>query len=105
IQELAGLASVRVAFEAAGGLGATSTDFNGYAGEILGFMAADADNVRSEKASQKTIMDGFDERLSSVSGVNLDEELANTILYQNAYSASARIITVTNELFDTLINA
>jgi flagellar hook-associated protein 1 FlgK len=46
----------------------------------------------------------YDERLSSVSGVNLDEELANTVLFQNAYSASARIITVVSTLFDTLLN-
>ena len=41
--------------------------------------------------------------VASLSGVNLDEELANTVLYQNAYSASARIITVVSTLFDVLL--
>ncbi|MCG5511039.1 flagellar hook-associated protein FlgK [Ectothiorhodospira lacustris] len=39
----------------------------------------------------------------SVSGVNLDEEAANLLRYQQAYQASAQIIAISNTLFDTLI--
>ena len=41
----------------------------------------------------------------AISGVNLDEEAANLIRYQQAYAASAQIISVANSLFDTLLNA
>ncbi len=41
----------------------------------------------------------------SVSGVNLDEEAANMLRYQQAYAAAAQIISVANEMFDTLLNA
>jgi flagellar hook-associated protein 1 len=41
----------------------------------------------------------------SISGVNLDEEAANMMRFQQAYAASAQIISVANSLFDTLINA
>jgi flagellar hook-associated protein 1 len=41
----------------------------------------------------------------AISGVNLDEEAANMLRYQQAYAAAAQIISVANELFDTLINA
>jgi flagellar hook-associated protein 1 FlgK len=41
----------------------------------------------------------------AVSGVNLDEEAANMLRYQQAYAAAAQIISVANEMFDTLINA
>jgi flagellar hook-associated protein 1 FlgK len=41
----------------------------------------------------------------SISGVNLDEEAANMMRYQQAYAASAQIISVANTLFDTLMNA
>ena len=41
----------------------------------------------------------------SISGVNLDEEAANMLRYQQAYAASAQIISVANSLFDTLLNA
>ena len=41
----------------------------------------------------------------AVSGVNLDEEAANMLRYQQAYAAAAQIIAVANEMFDTLLNA
>ena len=41
---------------------------------------------------------------ASISGVNLDEELANMILLENAYAASARIINTTAEMYDILLS-
>jgi len=43
--------------------------------------------------------------MSSLSGVNLDEEAANLIKFQQAYQASAQSISVARSLFDTLIGA
>ena len=40
----------------------------------------------------------------SESGVNIDEELSNMVVFQNAYQASARIVQTANEMFDTLLN-
>lgn len=105
IQQLADLASELVSFGAAGGLSAATQTLSGYAGEILGFAGADANTMESNFSSTTIILQGFTERSQAISGVNLDEELANTIIYQNAYSASARVITVTNELFETLLSS
>ena len=41
----------------------------------------------------------------AVSGVNLDEEAANMLRYQQAYAAAAQIIAISGQLFDELINA
>ncbi|GHA47367.1 flagellar hook-associated protein FlgK [Photobacterium aphoticum] len=43
-------------------------------------------------------------RVAEISGVNLDEEAANMMKFQQAYMASSRIMTVANETFDTLLN-
>ncbi len=43
-------------------------------------------------------------RNDSISGVNIDEELRNLVIYENAYAATARIIRVADDLFDTLLN-
>jgi flagellar hook-associated protein 1 FlgK len=43
--------------------------------------------------------------LSSESGVNVDEETAMLAELQNKYAAAAQIITVVNEMFDTLLDA
>jgi flagellar hook-associated protein 1 FlgK len=48
--------------------------------------------------------DDLDAR-DAVSGVNLDEEAANMLRYQQAYQASAHIISIASELFDSLIAA
>ena len=44
-------------------------------------------------------------RHQAVSGVNLDEEAANMLKYQQAYQASAQIITVANTIFDTILSS
>ncbi|MGL4677940.1 MAG: flagellar basal body rod C-terminal domain-containing protein, partial [Plesiomonas shigelloides] len=44
-------------------------------------------------------------RASSVSGVDLNEEAGNLIRYQQSYSASARIITLADDIFKTLMGA
>lgn len=104
-QNIANLGDVAVFFDAAGGLGSSSVDLATYAGEFLGFSAADAATMSSQLESVQIVMEGFQERASATSGVNVDEELGNLVLYQNAYSASARIITVVGLLFDALIQS
>lgn len=54
------------------------------------------------KAQAQLLADAWAQR-ESISGVNLDEEAANLLRFQQAYQASAQIIAVTNTLFDTLI--
>ena len=40
---------------------------------------------------------------ASISGVNMDEELANMVVIEQAYLAAARMVATTEELFDALI--
>ena len=54
--------------------------------------------------TQNLVMKQLHEMRQSISGVNIDEELANMIKYQHGYSAAARFITVVNQMLDTLIN-
>ena len=55
----------------------------------MGAAATNSAASTTLKANAQTLLDGYNQRSDSISGVNLDEELANTIIYQNAYSASA----------------
>ncbi|USD64600.1 flagellar hook-associated protein FlgK [Vibrio sp. SCSIO 43136] len=43
------------------------------------------------------------ERISSISGVNLDEEAANMMKFQQAYMASSRIMQTANDTFNTIL--
>ncbi|WP_337236862.1 flagellar basal body rod C-terminal domain-containing protein, partial [Salmonella enterica] len=42
-------------------------------------------------------------RIASISGVNLDEEAANMMKFQQAYMASSRIIQASNDTFNTIL--
>jgi len=55
--------------------------------------------------AQKVIADDTAAAANQVSGVNLDEEAANMLRYQQAYQAAAQIIKVTQTLFDSLLAA
>ncbi|MEW6386762.1 MAG: flagellar hook-associated protein FlgK [Thermodesulfobacteriota bacterium] len=49
-------------------------------------------------------VDQYQAMRDDVSGVSLDEELTNLIKYQRAYQAAARLVTVADEMFQTLLN-
>jgi len=53
--------------------------------------------------AQKLLLDQAIERRESISGVNLDEEAANMIRFQNLYQANAQVMATAKKMFDTLI--
>ena len=57
----------------------------------------------SSKA-QQLLLQQATERRESISGVNMDEEAANLVRYQQLYKANAQVIATAKELFDTLMN-
>ncbi|AHF03667.1 flagellar hook protein FlgK [Marichromatium purpuratum 984] len=77
---------------------------NGYNSLIseVGTQTRQAQIVRDASATQ---LESAQAQRESISGVNLDEEAANLLRYQQAYQASAQVIATTSTLFDTLINA
>lgn len=58
-----------------------------------------------EASAANTLFTQAETRMSNTSGVNLDEEASNLLRFQQAYSASARIISTANEIFQTLLQA
>ncbi|MGH8549222.1 MAG: flagellar hook-associated protein FlgK [Methylococcales bacterium] len=55
------------------------------------------------KIAQEGLLNQATQARESVSGVNLDEEAANLLKYQQAYQAAAQVIAITGRLFDTLL--
>ena len=56
-------------------------------------------------ASESVLLQQAVAARDSVAGVNLDEEAANLIRYQQAYQAAAQVIAVADEVFQTLLSA
>lgn len=51
----------------------------------------------------KTMIDNLNDVRESVSGVNLDEEMTKLMELQSAYKAAAKLVTVADELFTTIL--
>ncbi|UXI00595.1 flagellar hook-associated protein FlgK [Photobacterium sp. TY1-4] len=68
----------------------------------MGVQKASASRLKEVGLVEKDAAEG---RVAEIAGVNLDEEAANMMKFQQAYMASSRIMTVANETFDTLLNA
>jgi flagellar hook-associated protein 1 FlgK len=68
----------------------------------IGTVTSSAD-VRVQSA--EVLYEQASDRVSTVAGVNLDEEAANLLKYQTAYNAAAKIVSIADELMETLLAA
>jgi flagellar hook-associated protein 1 FlgK len=62
-------------------------------------------SARIASAAQETLLNNAKDAWSNISGVNLDEEAANLIKFQQSYQAAAQVISVSNTLFDSILGA
>jgi flagellar hook-associated protein 1 FlgK len=92
-----------VSFAAAGGIAASSTTLGDYSAQILSLNATAAGNAKNTLDYQQGLYADVKNRSDSVSGVNIDEELADLIKLQQNYGAVSRVISVTSTLMDTLM--
>jgi flagellar hook-associated protein 1 FlgK len=72
---------------------------------IVGDVGSLTKAAEVNSTAQKNLLDHAIQARDSVSGVNLDEEAANLIKFQQSYQAAAQLITVVNSTFDALIGA
>jgi len=85
----------------AGGTASLTGIVNAYVGTV-GEQTSQAQNGAT---AQQTVMTSAQNAQSSVQGVNLDEEAANMVQYQQAYQAAAQVISTSELLFQSLITA
>jgi flagellar hook-associated protein 1 FlgK len=71
--------------------------------QIVASVGSKAQEVATIKAAHQGLWNEARQSLSSVSGVNLDEEAANLLRYQQAYQAAGKLIAVANNLFDSIL--
>ena len=104
LQRLAGALDQEAMTVDRGGLAGSSTTLSRYVSDLTAQVGAQAKQAQNREASASAIVEDLEFRKGAISGVNLDEELAKLVLYQQAYSVSARLISITNELFGELVN-
>ena len=72
---------------------------------LIADVGGQAHQINANLGAQNVILANIQDSMFSTSGVNLDEEAARLIQYQQAYMAVAQVVAVTSTLFDTLIGA
>jgi flagellar hook-associated protein 1 FlgK len=72
--------------------------------ESVGIFTEELADARSQLEDQTAIQDLMNRQRNAVSGVSLDEEMTNLIKYQNAFEASARLVSVIDEMLQTVVN-
>ena len=61
--------------------------------------------IQNQLVDEESLRDALQTRLSNESAVNIDVELGNLVMVQTAFSASARVVSAVDELFDELLSA
>jgi flagellar hook-associated protein 1 FlgK len=81
-----------------------SGSLDSYYSGIIGRLGVDSQSAKKDLKNSLILADSVEQNRQSVSAVSLDEEMTNMIKFQHAYNASARNITVVDEMLDKIIN-
>ncbi|MVP01545.1 flagellar hook-associated protein FlgK [Paenibacillus lutrae] len=81
-----------------------SASYGGYYEAVMSQLGIQTDHSKKMTENGELLTNHADSLRQSISGVSPDEETANLIKFQHAYTASARVITVMDELLEKLIN-
>jgi flagellar hook-associated protein 1 FlgK len=100
---LQNLANTRQNFLSAGGMGAQVSTLGDYAANFYQDVSTRSNAATTANTTQSDRLSEAQARQASESGVNLDEELSNMMIYQKAYAAGARMLQVGQQLYDTLL--
>jgi flagellar hook-associated protein 1 FlgK len=84
--------------------GGTSSFQDDY-GTFVGFIGSQTQTANVSRDAHALILDQALNRNAAVVGVNLDEEAADLIRFQQAYQAAAQVISTAQSMFDTLLQS
>ncbi|MBR0099743.1 MAG: flagellar hook-associated protein FlgK [Treponema sp.] len=78
--------------------------FDDYFANSVTNVGLKGEQAEMNMLSQNAIMDDLRNLRDSISGVNIDEELAEIIKFQHGYNAAAKFVSVIDQMLDTVIN-
>lgn len=99
---LAALSSTDVSITTYTG-GTTSQTLSQYYNTLVGVVGSDTANAKYNYQYQTALAEELAAQQDAVSAVNLDEEMTNLIRFQQSYQAAAKLITVADEMFQTIL--
>ena len=88
-----------------GVLDSGTISINGATSDLVTSVGSQAQQINTATTAQKAVNTQATATVKSTSGVNLDDEAANLLQWQQAYQASAQAFTIGNSVFTTLLTA
>ena len=82
----------------------SGTSLGDYYSSVVAKMGVDVQQATRMKAGQDVLVDNLSNQRQSLSGVSLDEEMTNLVQYQKSYAAAARMVTMMDSMFDSLLS-
>jgi flagellar hook-associated protein 1 FlgK len=81
-----------------------SASYQSSYGNLVGFVANKTQSASIILKAQESLVTQVTQVQQDISGVNLDEEAANLLRYQQAYQAAARVMQTASRMFDILLD-
>jgi len=81
----------------------SSASYESAYAQLVSQIGSQTRTAQVTAASQQTVLQQATDARDSLSGVNLDEEAANLIRYQQAYMASGKVMEIASKLFDSIL--
>ncbi len=95
------LSLAQLATKSCSGLG--NQTFSQHYSQTVAGLGQELSLTNSQVTNQQLIRDALGQQRDSVSGVSIDEEMTNLMKYQQAYAASARLVSIVDTLLETAI--
>ncbi|MGG4497711.1 flagellar hook-associated protein FlgK [Brevibacillus reuszeri] len=83
---------------------AESSTLDNYYRYTISQLGVDAQEAERNQLNSEMLVGTVDNQRQSVSGVSIDDEMAEMVKFQHAYNASARVMTSVDEILDKIIN-
>ncbi|PXW85425.1 flagellar hook-associated protein 1 FlgK [Nitrosomonas sp. Nm84] len=80
-----------------------SATFQSAYGQLVSQIGNKTRELEVTSKAQANLLAQTEKSMQSISGVNLDEEAANLMRYQQAFQASSKVIEISNSLFDSIL--
>ena len=91
--------------QAQGVLDGGTVSVSGAVSALVTGIGSQAQQINTAQSAQTAVNGQAQQAVQSTSGVNLDEEAANLVQWQQSYQAAAQALTIANSLFTTLIDS
>jgi len=85
--------------------GSVTTTIEDYYHSMVGSIGIVSSSISRDRDFNEMMVNELNTLRNSISAVSLDEEMTNLIKYQRAYQAAAKLITIADEMLNTLISA